>query len=223
MVCKNCEKKLTKKQEYAKQKFCSSKCYGVWMKENKIVAGKNHPFYGKQHKTETKECWSKKRKGRFTGEEHPMYGKKQSEESRQKMSKSRKGKKLSYEHRMNISKSNMGKKMSEESKRKNRVSRIKEIEEKNGTIFPNYNLQACNWFKFFDKINTTNGKYAVYGGGEFFIKNLGYWVDYINFDKKMIIEWDEEHHKSQKEKDIVRQQQIMEEFPEFEFIRMRTF
>jgi predicted nucleic acid-binding Zn ribbon protein len=89
-------------------------------------------------------------------------------------------------------------------------------------IFPNYNKSACNWFKTFDEINQTNGRYASFGGGEYFIDNLGYWVDYVNFDKKIIIEWDESRHHQvkRKNKDQIRQEKISKLFSDFNFIRI---
>lgn len=158
------------------------------------------------------------------------------------------GKKLSEETKEKIrtfmrkNKPNLGRKLSEETKEKIRqssikkyinnpdlkkilrIKRIEQIKKNYGISKPNYNLQACNWFKFFDKVNDTNGRYAVYGGGEYYIKEIGYWPDYINFDKKLIIEWDEERHfidNELKEKDVSRQKEIQNIFPDFEFIRIR--
>jgi|SRR5208337_1811546 len=93
----------------------------------------------------------------------------------------------------------------------------------NPSIFPNYNKSACDWFKKFDETNQTNGKYASFGGGEYFIDSLGYWVDYINFDKKLIIEWDEYRHHSQskyKNKDNIRQEKISKLFSDYNFVRI---
>ena len=59
---------------------------------------------------------------------------------------------------------------------------------------PSYNDKACEYFKEFDKMTGGNGKYAVYGGGEYHVKELGYFLDYIDFNKKIIIEWDEKYH-----------------------------
>jgi very-short-patch-repair endonuclease len=54
---------------------------------------------------------------------------------------------------------------------------------------------------------------------------LGYWLDYINFDLKVIIEWDEKRHYDAsgnlKERDIRRQEEIQEYFPDFLFLRIR--
>lgn len=89
---------------------------------------------------------------------------------------------------------------------------------------PSYNEKACEFFEQFDKDFCTGGQYAT-NGGEFYIKRLGYWLDYINFNLKLIIEWDEEHHYDAegnlREMDIRRQNEIQEHFPDFKFIRLR--
>ncbi len=203
-------------------------------KMKKAHLGKVPWIKGKVHTKETRKKMSESQKGRvsamkgrvhtketrkkmhenhpdISGKNHPMYGKRHTDETKMKMSEARRGK----NHPL------FGKHHSKESKRKMRLSRIKEIKDKNGTIFPNYNKEACEYFRKFDKDNDTQGRYAVYGGGEYFIEKLGYWPDYINFDMKLIMEWDEEYHKYQKDKDIQRQKEIQEYYPDFEFIRIR--
>jgi len=214
------------------------------------LSNKNHPRYKKAlwnegktgvYSEETLKKMSESHKGKTTW----IKGKHHTKETLKKMSDAKKGKSLSKEHKKNISEANKGEKNSfygkkhtkeskqkirkarkkqiftEETKRKMRLSRIKEIEEKNGICFPNYNKQACEHFKNFDKINNTKGRYAMYGGGEYFIKELGYWPDYINFDMKLIIEWDEPWHNKQKQKDKQRQKEIMAYYPDFEFRRIK--
>lgn len=71
--------------------------------------------------------------------------------------------------------------------------------------------------------NNTSGRYAT-NGDEYYIKELGYWSDYINFKSKLIIEWDEEKYYINgklRNKDIVRQQEIQNFFPDFSFKRIR--
>ena len=53
---------------------------------------------------------------------------------------------------------------------------------------------------------------------------MGYWFDYIDFDKKYIIEWDEEHHfinNSLSDKDLKRQKEIESYYTGFCFLRIR--
>jgi len=72
--------------------------------------------------------------------------------------------------------------------------------------------------------NNTKGIYAMYGGGEYEIPNIWYFPDYINFDLKLIIECDEKRHFDENgnllEKDIQRQKEIQEHFPDFTFRRI---
>lgn len=82
-----------------------------------------------------------------------------------------------------------------------------------------YNKFAVKVFSRFDINNNTNG---LYGTNEFFIKEYKYFLDYINFDLKLIMEWDEKYHKNsiQKEKDIIRENNIKEMFSDFTIKRI---
>ncbi len=127
-----------------------------------------------------------------------------------------------------ISKGHKGKtrKFTEKHKRNLRLARIRYKEKQIGQIVPNYNLKSQEYFKKFDEEHNTSGRYAL-NGGEFQIKDLGYFPDYINFDLKLIIEWDEKHHYdcdgNLKKKDVQRQREIEKLFPDFEFIRIKDF
>jgi len=91
--------------------------------------------------------------------------------------------------------------------------------------YPAYNKLACEFFQTFDQRHNTKGRYAVYGGGEFHIKELKYFVDYINFDLCIIMEWDEDQHYGEggdlKERDVKRQREIQALYPDFKFIRIK--
>jgi very-short-patch-repair endonuclease len=71
----------------------------------------------------------------------------------------------------------------------------------------------------------TKGRYAVYGDGEYQIESLGYFPDYINFSLKLIMEYDESHHFDENgnllERDVQRQKEIQDHFPDFEFRRIK--
>lgn len=131
---------------------------------------------------------------------------------------------LSKKHKLNISEANKGRKLSIEAKTNKRLARIKEIKSKYGQIMPNYNPKAC---KLFDKLNKENGWNLLHAenGGEFRVPKLGYFVDAIDFKNKIIIEYDEKQHFNSngnlKEKDIERQREIMELYPDFEFKRIK--
>lgn len=85
----------------------------------------------------------------------------------------------------------------------------------------NYNVSACNYFRDFDSKLNTEGRHAE-AGGETRIGD--YFVDYINHELKLIIEWDEYQHflggKLRKE-DADRQQMIQERLPDYRFVRIK--
>lgn len=89
---------------------------------------------------------------------------------------------------------------------------------------PSYNEIACGFFAKFDRDFNTQGQYAT-NKEEYYIKALGYWVDYINFDLKLIIEWDEDAHYDAdgnlRKRDLERQKEIQEHFSDFIFVRLR--
>lgn len=82
---------------------------------------------------------------------------------------------------------------------------------------PAFNEQSTFFFENFDKLNNTKG---LYGENEYYTEELNYFPDYINFDLKLIIEWDEKHHQQNKLKDTIREKEIREKFPDFEFKRI---
>lgn len=218
--------------------FCES--YGKKLSERQI---------GKTYTEETKKKMSEGTKGQIVSYEQrrkiskSLTGIKRSEETKEKIRQANLGKKYSKELRQKLSKSHIGQKSTKKGKtfdefygesrsikirelmsKKARIQKIISMERNYGILFPNYNLKACKWFKLYDKTYNTLGKYAVYGGGEYCIKELGYWVDYINFDKKIIIEWDEPHHYDAfgniRSIDVKRQKRIQELFHDFKFIRI---
>jgi len=184
---------------------------------------------------------SKANKGRLSPKKNKnyeeFYGIKRSKEIKIKQSKAKKGKIFSQQHCKNISISQsglnknktyeerLGAEKAKKCKIKQRLKAIQRIENNYGKCEPNYNLKACKVLRQFDKINNTKGQYAVYGDGEYLIKGLHYFLDYINFDKKLIIEIDEKHHFDKfdnlKLKDIERQQEIQKIYPDFKFLRFK--
>jgi len=100
---------------------------------------------------------------------------------------------------------------SEETKRKIRLSTIKTLNEKyGGGICPKYNPIACQQIDEYGKQHGYNFKHAL-NGGEFYIKELGYWVDGYDKEKNVVIEYYELHHKRSKERirDSKRLQEII--------------
>ena len=115
-----------------------------------------------------------------------------------------------------------GEEKAKEIKRKHRLKRIEQITKNEGKFTPIYNKKAVKFFEYFDYLIDSKGKYAESGSGEYEI--LGYFLDYINFNYKLIIEFDEERHftkKGLKKSDIQRQKEIQEYLFDFKFIRIR--
>lgn len=103
-----------------------------------------------------------------------------------------------------------GRKQTEETRRKKRLATISYILKKKGQISPAYNLNAC---KLFEEINSKfgwNGQHAE-NGGEFYIEDLGYWVDYYEPNLNFVIEFYEKHHTRYNfiEKDKIRESEIV--------------
>jgi hypothetical protein len=103
------------------------------------------------------------------------------------------------------------------------ISRIEESIKNGGQIQPSYNIEGC---KIIDKYGKENGYSFQHAenGGEFWIKELGYWVDGYDKEKNVVIEIDEDFHFDLNgnllEKDLRRQQEI-EDFLKCKFIRIK--
>lgn len=136
------------------------------------------------------------------GEKNPMFGKKGqlchrfgckvSEETKTKLRASRIQMPLSEIHKNNIRKGLKGKTHSSETKRKMRIAHLKHLE-KNGFQGPRYNQTACDFFEKLEKSFIWNGIFAR-KNKEFFIGELGYFVDYYEPNFNIVIEFDEPKH-----------------------------
>ena len=150
-------------------------------------------------------------------------GKKASEDARIKMSKSAKGKILSKETRIKMSISRKGQKRNDETKRKQRIAAINRIVNNKGQCFPNYNPNACD---LFDKITEETGNTIQHArnGGEYHIKELGYFVDGYDPINNIVYEYDEKRHFDLDgelvERDKIRQKEI-EDYLGCKFIRIK--
>ena len=186
-VCYGCSQKGDKNNNYGK--MCPEHVKEILRQthKNKIVSeetrrkrsislsGEKNPNYG------------------LTGSLSPHYGIPLTKDHKNKLSEIKIGKPISQHQRERIGESRKGKKHSIETKRKMRLTAIKNIIEKNGSIAPRYNIEAC---KFFDKMENEkkwNGLYAT-KNGEFYIKDLGYFVDYYEPSLNLIVEYDESNH-----------------------------
>ena len=106
--------------------------------------------------------------------------------------------------------------LSMEHRRKIRLAHIRRVEQLrlNGTpLKPNFNIKAC---KIIDEYGKTHGyqfQHAL-NGGEYYIKELGYWVDGYDENKNAVIDYYEDncHHYNKdgtmKEKDLQRIEEI---------------
>lgn len=111
--------------------------------------------------------------------------------------------------------------------RKMRLTVLKKLEKRleNGQqLTPNYNPAACTIIDNYSKQYGYNFQHAM-NGGEFYIKELGYWVDAYDKDKNVVVEVDEPLHYdidgNLLERDVRRQQEIMD-FLKCEFIRIKV-
>ena len=108
--------------------------------------------------------------------------------------------------------------------RKHRLRAIKRIEQSisaGGQITPFYNSEACRIIDEYGRQNGYSFQHAL-NGGEYHIRELGYFVDGYDEKKNTVIEYDEPHHFRNgmlNEKDIQRQREI-QELLQCEFIRI---
>jgi len=153
---------------------------------------------------EIKKEQSRSRKGRYAGDKNPAK-------------KPGVGAK--------ISKAKMGHEVTKETRIKLRLRRIEQLTV-NGKKWASYNIKGCEYFKSWDEQNNTKGQYAVYGGGEYLIPGLWFSPDYTNHDIKKFKEWDEPRHYDKfgnlKPKDVQRQKEIQEAYPDHEFERIKV-
>lgn len=172
---------------------------------------------GVPHTAERIEKMRKSLIGRKLSEEHKKkispIGRKHSDETKNKIAASHMGKKLSAEHKKSLSIARMGKTriVTEQERHLRRLNRILEIKEKCGQIMPNFNSEACCFIDEYGKDNGYKFQHAM-NGGEYYIKELGYFVDGYDKDKNIILEIDEKKHfnfdGSLRKKDIIRQIEI---------------
>ena len=176
------------------------------------------PSTTKEHNFCNRKCHSEWASRVMVGPLNSRYGKTWSEEARAKFMESWKKRREDPSY--------VQKKHTPETKRKQRIAAIKRMQKQSKAgevVVPSFNFTACEFFAQFDKQFGINGQYAT-NGGEFHIKELGYFVDYFNPDVGIIMEWDEEYHYKKgklSQKDVERQREIENYFPDFEFLRVR--
>jgi hypothetical protein len=165
-----------------------------------------------------RDCYSCAQKKSSGGEKNGMFGKKHnkttiaiikekrklqtcSEETRDKMSISAKKRLEEYNYWL-------GKKHREESKNKMRIVASRRIN--NNNWHPSYNITACNIIEKYGNENGYKFQHAM-NGGEYFIGNLGFWLDGYDKEKNIGIEYYENAHKYTINEDYNRIKKIEEE------------
>lgn len=218
-VCRSCAVYGKNNSMYGKN--CSDE---TKQKISEATRGTNHHFYGKK-------------RPEMTGKNHPNYGKSNYDRWLEKYGKKEADKRQKITNEKN-SKNNSGKNnpmygrcaydiwvekygkeeadkrqkiINEKNSKSNRIRRIEEIKEKHGIFFPNHNKKSIPIIEAKAKeLGITDLQHAE-NGGEFHIKELGYWVDGYSKDKNIVIEYYEPFHKKQKERDKRRKQEIIDE------------
>ena len=113
------------------------------------------------------------------------------------------------ENRQKQSPPMLGKRHSKETKRKQRLSLIRNIIQRKGQCHPGYNPAACKLIEEYGKQHSYNFQHAE-NGGEFHIKELGYWVDGYDVEQNVVIEIYEDRHKRTKVRDEHRKNEIIQ-------------
>jgi hypothetical protein len=206
--CPKCDKIIS----YKSKKYLNSGKRNNTDCKQCVKSGKNNPFYGKHHSVERNLKFNKMYAGEkshmtgIIGKNHPRFGTKHTIESK-----------------MQIGEKHRGKIVSQYTRDKLRMCRLADIENKYGHIAPNYNKGACKIIDEYGKKHGFNFQHAE-NGGEYHIKELGYWVDGYDKEKNVVIEYDEKKHYDMsgllKDKDIHRQQKI-ENYLGCKFIRIK--
>ena len=165
------------------------------------IKGKRNPNFGKPVSSERKEKTRKTFKLK-TPCDYFWYGRRLSDSHKENISIARNGQKLSSTQKEKIRKFMLGNSyrkgipnvVSNETKRKLRIAKAKYIMRIFGArICPSFNETSCKYFDNLNKERGWSGQYAT-NGGEYFLKEMGYWVDYYEPTKNIVIEWDERNH-----------------------------
>lgn len=103
-----------------------------------------------------------------------------------------KGQELTEEHRSKLSKAKKGKTWTEIFGEEEAQRRFDSLEYKDG-FSPYYNPCACEAIENFADKRVYDFQHAE-NGGEYYISELGYFVDGYDEDQNVVVEYDEEHH-----------------------------
>ena len=166
---------------------------------SKKAKGENNSMWGKTHKSETIEKIRQSQIGKVIPEE-----------TKKLMSKSAKDRLSKHNHWV-------GRNHTDGAKRKMRIIASKRMVDNKWT--PAHNPSSIPIIEAKAReLGITDLQHAE-NGGEFYIEELGYWVDGYSKEKNIVIEYDEPYHQYHVERDIVREQKITE-YLNCEFIRI---
>lgn len=231
-VCQKCRKIITYKctLTYNRANKKNTLCCGCRNRASMTEEVKERirrAKIGKKQSIESNIKRSKTLKGRIFSKEHrekignAHRDKIVSLETRLKLSKCRKGVPWTGHHTEEFKKqvSNRfknnnvwrGKKHTEQTKRKQRLVAIERLSKNyfNGhQVIPAWNPVACQKIDEYGKKFGYNFQHAM-NGGEFYIEELGYWVDGYDKEKNTVIEYyEKKHHNKQVKKDLDRETEI---------------
>lgn len=201
------------------------------------LSGENNPMYGVNMFEYVGEEKAAKIKAKIsvacTGEKNGFYGKHHTEETKQKLSEALKTSEAAkvvrntkeYHQRLREGMLNSTalkiSRNSEEYKAKKRLQWIKCVEL--GTKPKvSFNPKACKVLDLIAEENHSHIQHAM-NGGEYCVKELGYYLDGYDIENNIAYEYDESYHFSKgklREKDLARQKAI-EEVLHCQFIRLK--
>lgn len=101
-----------------------------------------------------------------------------------------------------------------EFRKKQRLAKLNYLKKVNGyQLSPTFNINACIYFDELNIINSWKLMHAK-NGGEFYLKELGYYLDAYDKEKNIVVEYDEPRHYDKngnlRKKDIDRMKEICE-------------
>lgn len=201
--------------EHRKCKGCSKigKLNGRFGKGH-LICGEKHPMYGRHHSYRSKQIMSEKRKQYCIL--HPDKNPSKRDDVNLKRSRSLRGKNNPMYGKYKEQNPFYNKKHSDETKRKLRLYAIKRIEKSFGLydgLVPGIGNNEEKYFSELERKNNWNGIFYGKNGkyNQYEIKYLGYFVDYYEPTRNIVVEYDESRHYKHgnlKEKDRVRMEQI---------------
>lgn len=165
------------------------------LKENHAdITGKKNPFYGKRHSDATKKSIGQTQSKRYIDNPDILN----------RISKAQ------IEYHKHNKNGFYGKLHSDESKRKMRISKLDYLKKTKNAI-PSYNTESISIIEHYANLHGYTFQHAE-NGGEYHIKELGYYVDGYDVDKNTVIEYYESTHfrgGKLKDRDVYRRNKIM--------------